>query len=112
MRSILTVVLCLHGAIHLLGPAKAFGWGSVTQLRAPISAPIGLLWLLAALLLVMAAGAVALNARWGWYVAFPGLLLSQALIATAWSDAKFGTLANLLIAVLLLLTWWNGRPSG
>lgn len=111
MRIALAVLIALHGLIHLLGPAKAFGWTDVSQLRAPISPEAGLLWLLAAVLLIAGAIGLVLGAPWWWYSALPGLLLSQALIVTVWGDAKFGTLANVIIAIPLLVTALDARSS-
>jgi hypothetical protein len=127
MRIALAVLIALHGLIHLLGPAKAFGWTDVSQLRVPISPEAGLLWLLAAAPLIAGAIGLVLGAPWWWYPALPGVLLSQGLIVTAWSDAKFGTLANLIIALPLdirpfrdyvdrlqceQVKWGAGRPPG
>lgn len=103
MRNALTLLIGLHGLIHLLGPAKAFGWGSVAQLRQPIGAATGLLWLLASGLLICAALALLSGARWWWWAALPGVMLSQLLIGQAWGDAKFGTIANIIIVIPVLL---------
>lgn len=111
MRFALAVFILLHGLIHLLGPAKAFGWADVSQLRAPISPAAGLLWLAAAVLLIAAATGLVLRAPWWWYPILPGVLLSQGLIVTAWGDAKFGTLANVIIAIPLLVAALDARPS-
>lgn len=111
MRTAFAVLLALHGLIHLLGPAKAFGWANVSQLRAPISPGAGLLWLVAAGLLVAGAVGFRLRAPWWWYPALPGVLLSQGLIATTWGDARFGTLANVIIAIPLLITSLEARPA-
>jgi hypothetical protein len=111
MRIALAVLIALHGLIHLLGPAKAFGWADVSQLRAPISPEAGLLWLAAAALLIAAATGLVLHASWWWYPALPGVVLSQGLIVTAWGDAKFGTFANVIIAIPLLVSALNVRPS-
>jgi len=111
LRLAFAALMALHGLIHLLGPAKAFGWGSVSQLQAPISTEGGLLWLLAALLLLASAVGIALQVPWWWWLALPAVLLSQALIATAWRDAKFGTLANVLIALPLLVAALDTRSS-
>ena len=111
MRIAFAVFILLHGLIHLLGPAKAFGWADVSQLSAPISLAAGLLWLAAAVLLVAAATGLLLRAPWWWYSALPGVLLSQGLIVTAWGDAKFGTLANVIIAIPLLVAALDARPS-
>ncbi len=111
MRIALAVFILLHGLIHLLGPTKAFGWADVSQLRAPISPAAGLLWLAAAVLLIAAATGLLLRAPWWWYPALPGVLLSQGLIVTAWGDGKFGTIANLIIAIPLLVAALDARPS-
>ena len=111
MRIALAAFIALHALIHLPGPAKAFGWTDVNQRRAPIAPAAGLLWLLAAVLLIAAAVGVALGVPRWWYPALPGLLLSQGLIVTAWGDARFGTLANVLIAIPLLVTALDARSS-
>jgi hypothetical protein len=111
MRIAFAILLALHGLIHLIGPTKAFGWANVTQLRQPISPTSGILWLIAAVLLVSGAVAVATHARWWWYLALPGALLSQWLIMQVWSDAKFGTLANIIVAVPLLLLALDARAD-
>ena len=36
-------IILVHGLIHLLGFAKAFGYGNITQLTKEISKPIGML---------------------------------------------------------------------
>ncbi len=112
MRIALAVLILLHGLIHLLGPAKAFGWADISQLRAPISPAGGLMWLSATLLFCAAALGLFLRSAWWWYPALLGVALSQALIVTAWGDAKFGTLANLIIAIPILVAALDGRPSG
>lgn len=111
MRFAFAGLVSLHGLLHLLGPPKAFGWASVPQLRTPISALNGVLWLCAAVLLVGAAIGVAQGARWWWWLALPGAAVSQWVITQAWDDAKFGSLINLLIAVPLLLLALDARPD-
>jgi hypothetical protein len=111
MRIAFAILIALHGLIHLIGPAKAFGWGNVTQLRQPISTAGGSVWLLAAVLLIASAVAVAISARWWSYVALPGVLLSQYLIFTAWDDAKFGSIANLIIFVPLAFLAIDARAA-
>ena len=111
MRIVFAVFVALHGLIHLLGPTKAFGWAEVSQLRQPITPASGVLWLVTAVLLLVSAVAVGSGARWWWYVALPGVVLSQWLIAQVWSDAKVGTIANLVIAVPLLLLAIDARST-
>ena len=110
MKIGLAVLLVLHGLTHLLGPAKAFGWATVSQLRQPIAPAGGVLWLIAALLLVGAAIALLLGTPW-WYLALPGVVLSQVMIIQSWGDARFGTLANLVIVVPALIMALDARPG-
>jgi len=111
MRIVLAAFIALHGLIHLLGPAKAFGWANVNQLRSSISHGMGLVWLLAAVLLVVGAASLAVRAGWWWYPTLAGLVFSQGLIVSAWGDAKFGTIANVIILVPLLITAVDTRSS-
>jgi hypothetical protein len=111
IRIAFAVVIGIHGLIHLLGAAKAFGWADVPQLRHAISPRGGALWLVAAMLLAGAAITVALGAQSWWWLGLPGMVLSQALITQSWSDAKFGTIVNAVIAVPLLLLLIDARPS-
>lgn len=112
MRHLLALLLALHGAIHLIGVVHAFGLARVDALTAPIPRPIGLLWLVAAVLLVAAGAMLLAGARDWWLVAGAGALLSQALIVAAWRDARWGTLANLVVAVPLLVLLAERRPGG
>jgi hypothetical protein len=111
MRLAFALLVAIHGLIHLIGPAKAFGWGSVTQLRQPISSVLGVLWLVAAALLVGCAAVLVAGSRTWWMLALPGVLLSQLLIAQRWSDARFGTVANIVIALPLVLMAIDARAS-
>ncbi len=111
MRIALAAFIALHGLVHLLGPVKAFGWANVNQLRSSISHGMGLVWLLAAVLLVVGAASLALRAAWWWYPTLVGLILSQGLIVSAWSDAKFGTIANVIILIPLMITALDTRSS-
>jgi uncharacterized membrane protein YphA (DoxX/SURF4 family) len=103
LRIAFALLLGLHGLIHLLGPASAVGWVAASPRRSSIGSPAAALSLAAAVLLVVAGVALALGAPWWWCPALPGVLLSQVLIGQAWQDARFGTLANLVIAVPLVL---------
>ncbi len=42
MRWIFAAIAILHGLIHFMGPAKAFGWDEFPQLELPISRAMGL----------------------------------------------------------------------
>jgi hypothetical protein len=94
VRIALFVVLVGHGLIHLMGFAKAFGFAELPQLVQPISRPMGVVWLVAALLMIAAAF---LPWRAFWLVAAVALVASQIAITSSWSDAKLGTILNAIV---------------
>ena len=111
MRIAFALLIGIHGLIHLLGATKAFGWAEVQALRVPISPLGGVLWLVAAALLVGAAIGFVLGAHWWWWLGLPGIVLSQVMITQSWVNARFGSLANLAIAIPLVLIALDARPS-
>jgi hypothetical protein len=94
MRIAFNGLLLIHGLIHLLGFAKAFGLAELAQLSQPISRPLGVLWLAAALLMI-ASGFT--PARGFWLIGSVAVVLSSIAIANSWHDAKFGALANVIV---------------
>jgi hypothetical protein len=111
MRFVLVGLLSVHGLIHLLGFVKAFEFAPVPQLKHAISRPVGALWLVAAVALVVAAVLVLAAPSAWWLAGVVGVVLSQALIVSSWSDARFGTVANVLLAVPLVVALAGLRPS-
>jgi len=109
MRWVLIVVVLLHGLIHLMGVAKAFGLADLPRLTQPLSRSMGLVWLAAAALMLASALALAVAPRWFWLFGALALLVSQFAIIAAWSDAKFGTLASV---VMLLAVAHNFASQG
>lgn len=116
MWRILLVLLVVHGAIHVMGFAKAFGLAELPQLTQSISREMGLLWLGAAGLMIASAAMFALWPRYWWVVGAVALIVSQVVIVSSWRDAWAGTIVNgvLLLAVLYgLLTQgpWSFRAE-
>lgn len=111
MRILFAAAMALHGAIHLMGFAKAFGLAEIPELEASVPPRAGLLWLGAAVLFAAAAALMVLESRAWWIPAGVGVILSQLLVLGAWSDARFGTLANLVILVPVVLAAVDLRPS-
>jgi hypothetical protein len=104
MKIIFVLILVIHGLIHLMGFAKAFGYGSITQITQEIPMPIGILWLATALLFVVTTF-LFLRQKYEWsIVGIIAVIISQILIFLVWQDAKFGTLANLIILVVAVLS--------
>jgi hypothetical protein len=110
MKYILTALLVVHGLIHILGFVKAFGLVQTSQLQAAISRPIGILWLIVALLLVVSGAMVLLAGQWWWVPAALGVLLSQILIFTTWNDAKAGTIANVILLLPIIVAALDAAP--
>lgn len=111
MRVLLTAVLTLHGAIHVVGFVQASGLGDVPGLELPIGTGVGLLWLAAGVLLGVAAVAVHVIPRFWWIPGVLGLVLSQVLVMGAWGDARFGTLVNLVLLAPIAVSAADLRPS-
>ena len=101
IRRLVAVVLVGHGLIHLLGAAKGLGWAEVAALTEPITPATGVVWLIAAIVVVATGVLLAAGKRTWWVAGIAGALVSQAVILTSWGDAKTGTLANLLLFVAL-----------
>jgi hypothetical protein len=99
MRWFLVVLLLVHGAIHVMGFVKAFDVADLPQLTQPISRGMGLAWASAALAVLATAALVVAGSRSWWGPgAAAAVMLSQVVIVSAWSDAKFWTIPNILLA--------------
>ena len=109
---VLIAILLIHGLIHLLGFLKAFDLAQINELTQPISRPIGHLWLVTALLFVVTTVAFAFKNHWWWAAAILAALFSQFLVFTAWQDAMFGSIPNLIILVVALLQLGSLRFEG
>jgi hypothetical protein len=109
MKWFVLVVALLHGFIHILGFVKGFDIKEIKELSLPISKPMGIVWLSAALLFIIYAVMLITNNRYTWLVGFIAVAVSQMLVSFYWLDAKFGTLPNVLILVvsIFLLSAFN-----
>jgi hypothetical protein len=105
MKYLFAFLLLAHGLIHLLGFVKAFGFADVNQLTRQISKPMGILWLFVTILLIATALFYFLQNEYWWLIALVGIFLSQLLIIFYWQDAKFGTLANIIILLVAVTAW-------
>lgn len=107
MRIAIAVLLTIHGLIHLLGFVQPWKLAKVEALSGRTLVPlseaagrvVGILWLLAAMLLLAASASRLAECRAWWALGALGIALSQALIILQWSDAKAGTVANLLLVL-------------
>ncbi len=103
MRIAFLILVIIHGLIHLLGFVKAFGLSDVKQLTQTISKPFGVIWLLAFIFFVIAAIMFAFKNSYWWLFGLIALVTSQVLIIFFWHDAKFGTIANVIILIAAII---------
>lgn len=101
VRWLLVALLVLHALIHFLGAAKGFGWAPVPELKNPISTGLGAVWLVGGVLILACAAMIGAGApSWWWAIAVLAALVSQVAIVGSWSDARFGTIINVLLLVV------------
>ena len=100
LKYIFAFIVLIHGLIHFMGFAKAYSYGSITQLTKDISKSAGSLWFFVAMLFVIATVLFLLKKESWPYIAIIAAVISQILIITVWHDAKFGTTANLVIILV------------
>ncbi|MBT8261256.1 MAG: hypothetical protein KJO05_00430 [Bacteroidia bacterium] len=102
MKIVFTFIVGIHALIHVMGFLKGFGYAEIGEISKAVSRLEGILWLTTSLLFM--SGIILMhynNLRWKWLLLL-AVLISQALIITVWPDARFGSLPNLLIALVLL----------
>jgi hypothetical protein len=104
LKILILFVIIIHGIIHVLGFVKAFNYAEIKELKLPISKPLGIIWLFAFFLFIIAAILYILSLKYWLLVAITATVVSQFLIIISWQDAKFGTIINILLVFLLFLT--------
>ncbi len=110
-RIFFTAVIALHGIIHLIGFSKEWklgpAGGQFSKTLVPFSENgskiAGLLWLAACIFMIASAYLFFVKAEWYWIPAFAGLIVSQTLIVLYWHDAKYGTIVNVIVALLVIV---------
>lgn len=102
LKTVFILVIAVHGLIHLLGFVKASDITNITELNIPISKPMGIAWLAATVLFLTTAVLYIMSYRFWPFIAIIAVILSQIIVFTAWGDAKFGTIANVIILLVAL----------
>lgn len=111
MRTIFGFLLLIHGFIHLMGFIKAFELADISVLSHGISKPTGMLWLLTTLLFLVTTSLFFLKKDLWPILALVSVLVSQFLIVMYWKDAKFGTIANIIILLVSIPAYGNYKFS-
>lgn len=109
LRYILAFITALHGLIHLVGLGQPFGYGSARQITQDVSKPVGILWLFTALLFLVTTTLLLLKNQLWWFAGFSAVVFSQALILSAWNNAKWGTVANIIILLACILAFGSWK---
>lgn len=102
MKAIYLILIVVHALIHFMGASKGLFGKAPEALQLPISKQWGFVWLIAAVLLLFYALLKVVDSSWAWTVGLAGLVVSQIVIVSFWSDAKFGTVANVILLIVLL----------
>lgn len=110
-KIIISFVMVVHGLIHLLGFVKAYDLAPIEQLTEEISRTTGLLWLLASLLFLLTVFLYYTQNDVWWMVGLAAVIISQVLIILSWSDAKAGTIANIIIAIPIIMAIAQRLPD-
>lgn len=105
IKIIFIAFVLIHGLIHTLGFLKAFNLSNISQLTKDISKPAGIIWLLVSVLFFLTILFIIFNNNVWMIIGFISVILSQILIISSWQDAKFGTIANLIILTGIILNF-------
>jgi len=106
LRYLLFALLVLHGAFHLAGFFAPVAGRVLVIDKAP-----GIYWAACAALFGLTSVLLILHEKhWAW-VAFVAVVSSQVLIASAWEQARFGTILNaVIVATILMLVFVREAP--
>ena len=102
MRIAFGILMVIHASIHLLGFIKGLNIYNIQTLTQPISKILGWVWFLAFVLFIVSFLLLVLKNQSWWVLALVAIVVSQTLIFIFWQDAKFGSVANLIILVSII----------
>ncbi|MBS2018833.1 MAG: hypothetical protein JST00_38555 [Deltaproteobacteria bacterium] len=111
MRTVLVLLVVVHGLIHLIGFVRAFHLARVDAIQTEIGRPTGLVWLAVAIAFLTTAAAIGAASNHWPFFALPAIAISQVLIAATWSDSKAGTVANVVLLAAAVLALFDRAPG-
>lgn len=103
MRELLLVLISVHGLLHVLGFVKAFKLARLDQMPHPITRFNGILWLIAACLVVTTGLLFYFFVAGWWIVGLVSVAVSEYVIIKDWEDAGLGTTLNILILMISII---------
>jgi hypothetical protein len=95
-----------------MGFSKSINPDSFSQLKQSATAFQGLLWLITTILFLGAAILFLFHKHFWWLIALAAVVLSQFLVIIFWNEAKFGTIANILIILAVIVGFAQWRFAG
>ncbi len=97
MKHLIPILIIIHGTIHLLGFLKAYGFMKTSPMTHTIGVTAGSFWLISFLLFILSV-ILFYNRQSFWpFVLIVSILISQILIILSWTDAKYGTILNIIL---------------
>lgn len=108
MKAVLLIPIMIHGLILLFGFTGTFNLAAVNQLNQNNPKTSEVLWLFSAILFIAAAIFFLFKKDIWWILSAIAILTSQCLIIANWHEAKFGTIANVIILFFTIVgykTW-------
>ncbi|MBD3616784.1 MAG: hypothetical protein HUJ22_09435 [Gracilimonas sp.] len=104
MKITIAVIILFHGLIHITGFLKAFDLAEVEELKMPITKSSGIIWLITSLIFIATSVFYLADSYFYIGLGVSGVTLSQALILQHWKYAKYGTIPNLILGIILFLS--------
>jgi hypothetical protein len=105
MKLAFLIMVLLHGLIHVLGFVKGFELREVKELTLPISKPLGVVWLTSTFLFFTYGTFYVFNSNYAWLSGLVAVVVSQIIIFLFWEDAKFGTIPNIIILAVSVMSF-------
>ena len=112
LRIMFASMLVIHSLLHLIGVEKEWNisWHgqrpaqTLLQFTGNTSKIAGGAWLLASVLFMCGAVGYLLQKEWYWIPAAGALVISQVLVIIDWQDARYGTIVNIMILVMVIFS--------
>ena len=99
LRLLLVVLLLVHGMIHFTGMMRTILPPHAPKFKTYLNKSLGIEWALAGLLFIVSGVLLGVGQERWWIVATSALVFSQVLIFFNWHDGRFGTVANVILAI-------------
>lgn len=105
IRILLIIFISIHGLIHLLGFLKAFNIIEIISISKTISKVSGFFWLLVFILCIITVFLIVINSDLWWTSGLFFIIISQIMIFSYWSDTKYGSIANFIIFLFIIVAY-------